>query len=333
MFINIFIIITKIKKQQKMRKTILSLAMLLTSAIGIMSCDNNSQGQNRVTVVQQPQQQVPENVTVEDNQVVGFDLVQFSNLLKTTTDAQSLERAINSPNNTINTIPTPDGTAFVSVQESSTGLVLMNNSTQPASLVTNVNITSANGQATVVYANTNTAYCGDGYYQSSYVYPLSAFVFGTYFWHPHNYWYPRYSYGHYASYYHTYRPYHRVSSYPRTVRSTTTTRTTKPANSGYETRKQTQTKQQPPQVRQTVNVSNPTSSQKQFKSGEGDRYRSANAGSTNAFSNKPAAPRQTPSVRTTPTSRPVSSTSRSSGFGGSRSSGFGGSRSSGSKRR
>src|ERR1700742_1803753 len=70
-----------------MKKIFIALTVL---AIAASSCNQNRREQN--------------NVTIENNTTAGFDVNRLAQFVKTSTDPQTLEKAINNPANQINNL-------------------------------------------------------------------------------------------------------------------------------------------------------------------------------------------------------------------------------------
>jgi len=285
--------------------------IILSALSGILllvwSCNNTpTNAQNNVSVSYNS----PQDVNVQANDIPGFDVNSFANLLKKTTNPDVLTQAINDPQNNINNldldndgnidylkVDQTDNTSLGVYDELPTGKV------QVATLTVNTTNNS--------YAITGApAYCGSNYVYNS----PTGLTFGDYmFLHwlmtPRPYYHPYWGYGRgYYSGYHGYhsrygRPYN--SSY---VRTTTTRTYTRPSSSSYSKPSYS--------TPARTSVSMPSSSQRSFSSGEGSRFRSS-GGSSNGF-------RSSSSGFSRSSFGGSSSSSRSS-FGGSRSS-FGGRR-------
>jgi hypothetical protein len=275
-------------------KKVLSLLLI---TVTLLSCNSNEP--NVVTV--QPSQYTQTSQS-EQTPAVGFDVQQFTNVLKTTTNPSSLEQAINNQGNTINNMDlNNDGNVdFLRIIETQGNVIqVVDNDVNPAVTVVTLNITQQGNQATFAY-NGNPTYCGSSYnYHSSFT--LGDYLFLSYLLRPHySYYHPYYAYGYHPGYY---RPYRRVSyrSYNRpysssSSRSTSTRTTTRTTVS------------KPTYTPSRTTVSSPTTSQRSFT----------------PTTRNTGAPRSTGFGTSSPSSRPSSS------FGSSRSS-FGSSRSRGGR--
>lgn len=292
------------------------------------SCNNTpTNAQNRVTVSHNyaPQQ----DVNVQPNDIPGFDVNAFAQLLKSTTNPDALTQAINSQGNNVNNLDLDNDGSIDYLKVDQTGNTslgvfdeLPTGKVQVASLTVNTMNNS--------YCVTGVPdYCGPTYvYNSPSGITFGQFLFLHWLLTPHSYYHPHWGYhrGYYSgySYYrsHYSRPY--SSSYIR-ERRTITTRTTRMApstsSSTYRT-SNTSTYRSTPQTPARTSISTPSTSQRSFTSGEGNRFRSSGA-SSNGFRS------------TSSSSRSFSSGSSSSrSFGSSSSRSFGSSsRSSGGRRR
>jgi hypothetical protein len=311
-----------------MRKQIVYLA-LLASAIGFGSC-GNSTAQNRVVVTHA----APQNVSVQSNDVPGFDVNAFANLLKTTTNPDALTQAINQPGNSVNNLDLDndgniDYLKIDQINDNSLGVF----DETPSGKISIATLT-VNTQNNSYVINGSPDYCGNTYiYRSQPGLTFGQYMFLSWMLRPHPYYHPYWGYhtGYYRGY-GAYRSHYRTpynSGYMRT-RTTTTRTTVRNPSSNSQVRQSTSRPRAaaPATAPQRSSLSNPTRSQRSFSTGGSSNFR--NRGSnTSGFSGSRAS---SPSRSYSPSrsSTPRSSSSRSS-FGGSRSS-FGGSRSSGRRR-
>jgi len=193
----------------------------------------------------------PNTVTIQAENVSGFNVTNFANLVKTTKDPQALEQAINSPGNSINNLDlNNDGNidyARVMEVNPTTIQVLDDVSANNTVTVATLSITSQNNTA-YVSVNGNPTYCGNNY-QYSYHSFLTDFLILSYLTRPHPYYHPAYHYGYYPRWYSTNR---------HVVRTTTVVNrtVTRPANVSSFNRK---------------SISNPTTSQRQFQVRDNNR--------------------------------------------------------------
>ena len=152
---------------------------------------------------QNPPQQ--NNVTIQNNTTAGFDLNKLAQLVKTSTNPQVLEKAINDPNNHINNLDLDhDGNIdYLKVTEPAQNQlnIVDDVSSADSAVVAQVNIAPTNNNNTAdlnIQGNPN--YVGqDNYYHSSF--SLADFLLLSYFLAPHPYYVPMYHYGYYPSYY------------------------------------------------------------------------------------------------------------------------------------
>jgi hypothetical protein len=152
---------------------------------GMFSCTNTP---NNVTV------NVPQNVQ-------GFDVQNFANLLKTTKDPQTLEQSINASGNTINNMDLDkDGNVdYLRVSEQSPGniQVIDDVSNSNSVVVATLNISSQNNVANVQIQG-NPSYCGSDY---SYHNTFADLLLLHYVLASHSYYHSMYHYGYHPSYY------------------------------------------------------------------------------------------------------------------------------------
>ena len=154
------------------------------------------------TACQNPPQQ--NNVTIENNTTSGFDVNKLAQLVKTSTDPQVLEKAINDPNNQINNLDLDkDGNIdYLKVEEPGQNQlkVVDDVSSSESVTVASVNVTPTNNNNADLSIQGNPNYVGNNnYYHSSFT--LTDFLLLSYFLHPHSYYMPMYHYGYYPSYY------------------------------------------------------------------------------------------------------------------------------------
>jgi hypothetical protein len=153
-------------------------------------------------VQNQPQQN---NVTIESNNApAGFDVNKLAQLVKTSTDPQKLEKAINDPNNHVSNLDLDkDGNIdYLKVEEPAQNRLNVVDDVSDADSVTIAHIkvdpTQNNTADLSVQGNPN--YVGnDNYYHSSF--SLTDFLLLSYLMRPHAYYMPMYHYGYYPSYY------------------------------------------------------------------------------------------------------------------------------------
>jgi len=152
---------------------------------------------------QNPPQQ--NTVTIENNTTSGFDVNKLAQLVKTSTNPQVLEKAINDPNNHINNLDLDkDGNIdYLKVEEPAQNQlsVVDDVSSTDSVTVAKINITPNNNNTTAdLNIQGNPQYVGDNnYYHSSF--SFTDFLLLSYIMRPHPYYMPMYHYGYYPSYY------------------------------------------------------------------------------------------------------------------------------------
>lgn len=274
------------------------LHLLLASAFLLASCGGS---QNNVSVSRNQ----PSNIQAQVNNIPGFDVNNFSNLLKSTSDPAAIEAAINSNGNNINNLDLDnDGSIdYLKVNQ------VNNNSLEI------VDETGNNQKVTVATLNINTGnnsysingapdYCGTQcVYNSPSGLTFGQYLFLSYMLTPRPYYYHS-TWGYHSGYYGSYHPYHSHYSSPYNSSAVTRTRTirnTTTSNNGGN-RTPSQPRQAVPQKRSSL--SSPSQSQRSPQTTSGN-----NGGPINSAFGK---------------SSPSSSSSSRSSFGSSHS-GFGGS--------
>lgn len=171
-----------------MKKICIALSSLV---LLISACDQN-----------QPQQN---NVTIENNTTAGFDVNKLAQFVKTSTDPQTLEKAINDPANRINNLDLDkDGNIdYLKVEEGDNNKLRIKDDISDSESVTvaSINISPDNSNNTAdlsIQGNPN--YVGyDNYYHSSF--SFTDMLLMSYFLRPHSYYVPMYHYGYYPSSY------------------------------------------------------------------------------------------------------------------------------------
>lgn len=170
-----------------MKKILIGLGLMVVAA----SCSQNPPQQN--------------NVTIQSSAPAGFDVNELAQLVKTSTDPQTLEKAVNNPNNHINNLDLDkDGNVdYLKVEEPAQNRLTVVDDLSDADSVTvariNIEPDQANNTANLnVYGNP--AYAGyNNYYHSSF--GFTDFLLLSYLMRPHAYYMPMYHYGYYPSYY------------------------------------------------------------------------------------------------------------------------------------
>lgn len=170
-----------------MKKILIGLGLMVVAA----SCSQNPPQQN--------------NVTIQSSAPAGFDVNKLAQLVKTSTDPQTLEKAINNPNNHINNLDLDkDGNIdYLKVEEPAQNQLNVVDEVSDADSVTVARIhiepNQANNTANLNIQG-NPTYVGyDNYYHSSFTF--TDFLLLSYLMRPHPYYMPMYHYGYYPSYY------------------------------------------------------------------------------------------------------------------------------------
>jgi hypothetical protein len=150
----------------------------------------------------QPPQQ--NNVTIQNNTTAGFDVNKLAGLVKTSTDPQVLEKAINDPNNHINNLDLDkDGNIdYLKVNEPGKDELDVIDDINPDQSVTvaSIKVSPTNNNTADLNIQGNPQYVGDNYmYHSSFTF--TDFLLMSYLLRPHAYYVPMYHYGYYPSYY------------------------------------------------------------------------------------------------------------------------------------
>jgi hypothetical protein len=178
-----------------MKKIFIALASFAILAAG---CGQNPPQQN--------------NVTIESNNApAGFDVNKLAQLVKTSTDPQTLEKAINDPNNKVNNLDLDkDGNIdYLKVEEPNKNQLNVVDDVSSSDSVTVARIkVSPNADNTTADLSVqgNPTYVGyDNYYHSSF--SFTDFLLLSYLMRPHSYYMPMYHYGYYPSYYSRTRTY------------------------------------------------------------------------------------------------------------------------------
>lgn len=256
-------------------------------AVTLAACSQNHPQQN--------------NVTIQNNTTAGFDVNKLGEIVKTSTDPQVLEKAINDPNNHINNLDlNKDGTIdYLKVTEPGKNQlnVVDDIANDQSVTVASINVNPTNNNTADLNIQGNPSYVGDNNMYHSH-FTLTDFLLLSYFMRPHSYYMPMYHYGYYPSYYHTTRV---VTNY-----RTTSSPAVSSSHSSYN----------------RSSLSQPSSSQRSFSTRDNSQpVRSGGFGSSSSSSRS--------------SGFGSSSSSRSSGFGSSGSSrrSFGGGRSSFGRRR
>lgn len=170
-----------------MKKILFGLAVILLAA----GCDQNPRERN--------------NVSIESTPTPGFDVNKLAQFVKTSTDPQTLEKAINNPANKINNLDLDkDGNVdYLKVEEPEQNHLNVVDDVSASDSVTVARIKidpSQDNQTANLNIQGNPTYAGyDNYYHSSF--SLGDLLIMSYFLRPHPYYMPYYHYGYYPSYY------------------------------------------------------------------------------------------------------------------------------------
>ncbi|MDO3644796.1 MAG: hypothetical protein ACTHMI_18480 [Mucilaginibacter sp.] len=185
-----------------MKKIFIALTML---AVVASSCNQNRREQN--------------NVTIENNTTSGFDVNKLAQFVKTSTDPETLEKAINNPANQINNLDLDkDGNIdYLKVEEGENNRLKVIDDVSNSESVTvasiRIDTDNASNQADLAIQG-NPAYVGyNNYYHSSF--SFTDFLLLSYIMRPHAFYVPMYHYGYYPSYYtrvHTYSTFRPTTS-------------------------------------------------------------------------------------------------------------------------
>ena len=144
------------------------------------------------------------NVTISNNTTAGFDVNKLGDIVKTSTDPQVLEKAINDPNNKINNLDLDkDGKVdYLTVKEPGKNQldVVDNVSNDQSVTVASIKVDPTNNNTADLNIQGNPDYVGNNYmYHSSF--SFTDFLLLSYLMRPHSYYVPMYHYGYYPSYY------------------------------------------------------------------------------------------------------------------------------------
>jgi hypothetical protein len=170
-----------------MKKILSGIAIIFIAA----SCNQNPPQQN--------------NVTIDSTPTAGFDVNKLASFVKTSTDPQTLEKAINNPANHINNLDLDkDGNVdYLKVEEPEQNHLNVVDDVSASDSVTVARIKidpSQDNQTANLNIQGNPQYAGyDNYYHSSF--SLGDLLIMSYFLRPHPYYMPYYHYGYYPSYY------------------------------------------------------------------------------------------------------------------------------------
>jgi hypothetical protein len=171
-----------------MKRILIALTAVVFLAVG---CQQNPPQQN--------------NVSIENTAPAGFDVNKLAQLVKTSTDPQTLEKGINNPKNQINNLDLDkDGNIdYLKVEETDKNKLKVVDDVNASDSVTVARIKidpSADNQTADLNVTGNPQYAGENnYYHSSF--SFTDLLILSYFMRPHGYYMPMYHYGYYPSYY------------------------------------------------------------------------------------------------------------------------------------
>jgi hypothetical protein len=310
-------------------KTLKLFLIVAIASIFLYSCGDTT-AQNRVTV-SQPK---PQDINVQSNDIPGFNVNRFADLLKTTSSPDALTQAINANGNDINNLDLDeDGQIdYLKVDQvnNTNTLAVYDETSNDKVEICKLTVNTQNNSYSVVGSP---QYCGNTHvYQSSPGLTFGQYMFLSWMLTPHPYYHPYWGYhrgyyGGYRPYYSHYsRPYTRTYSRTRTVSRSVPTSVRTSRSTPTQVRSSSSVRSTP----QRTSVSNPVRSQREFSRGEGNRYRSSGATGSGFRSSSSSSSRGGFGSRSSSSSSSSYGSSRSSSrssFGSSRSS-FGSSRSS-----
>ena len=249
------------------------LFLLIIISSFLMSCNEQPQQ----TYQTSPSPPIPVINIVEKETHLGdnLDLKALGELVRTSKDAESIEKQLNSPGSINNLDIDGDGNVdYIKVSEYPAGqnirgfsfTVELTNSDKQEIATIEITQIPGTSQATLNINGNQNVYGNSCNYSSNY--SLTDLIILSYLFHPHRYYYSPYRYGYYPSYWHSYRrtPYNSYSSrirtsYKTTTYKTTTVTTSKSPNSNQNSNfVSSQNKKM-----ETASLSNPTKSQKSFQ--------------------------------------------------------------------
>jgi hypothetical protein len=155
---------------------------------------------------------------VSGTAIAGFDLNKLGEVVRTSPDPATLEKAINDPGNSINNLDLDnDGNIdYLKVSETGKNQMTVIDDVSPDKSVTvaTINVDPTSNQSAALNIQGNPQYVGDDYeYHSRFTF--TDFLLLSYLMRPHSYYVPSYHYGYHPAYYHTTRVvnnYHVTSS-------------------------------------------------------------------------------------------------------------------------
>ena len=211
------------------------------------------------------------NVSIQSQQVPGFNVQNFSEVVKKTSNPDEIEKAINEPSNVVNNLDlNNDGKVdFLRINEEANTIQVIDNDVNPNVTIATLNVTTQNNNQASMSIQGTPQYCGNDYsYHSNFT--LTDMLLLHYLLTPHSYYHP-----YYRPYYHP--PYYR--SYTKTTYRTVNTPTVN---------KNSNIKRNITPERKSI--SDPKVSQRRFetnKSNDGT-FRKSNFGKNTEFHNTPS---------------------------------------------
>ncbi|MEO6524650.1 MAG: hypothetical protein ABIN91_23400 [Mucilaginibacter sp.] len=183
-----------------MKKILVSIAF----AVVLAGCSNR------------PQQN---NVSIESNTTAGFDVNKLGDMVKTSTDPQVLEKAINDPKNNINNLDLDKNGSIDYLKVTEPGknqLAVVDDISKDQSVtVASINVNPTDNNSADLNIQGNPSYVGDNYMYHSH-FGLGEILLLSYMLRPHPYYMPMYHYGAYPASYTSRRV---VSNYRPTTSS------------------------------------------------------------------------------------------------------------------
>jgi len=188
------------------------IAALISATFMFAACDQNPPATNNVTIQ-------------SNNAPPGFDVNKLAQLVKTSTDPQTLEKGINNPSNHINNLDLDkDGNVdYLKVVEAEGNHldVIDDVSNTDSVTVARIKVDPTANNTADLSVRGNPDYVGyNNYYHSSFTF--TDFLLLSYLMRPHSYYMPMYHYGYYPSYYsrvHTVRTFRPTTSSAMSSRS------------------------------------------------------------------------------------------------------------------
>jgi len=166
-----------------------NIAIAIAFAIVLAGCSQN------------PQQN---NVSISSNAPAGFDVNKLGEIVKTSTNPQVLEKAINDPKNQINNLDLDkDGKIdFLKVNETGKNelQIIDDFSSNQSMTIATIKVNPTNNNSADLNIQSNPDYAGSNYMYHSH-FSFTDFLLMSYLMRPHSYYMPMYRYGSYPTYY------------------------------------------------------------------------------------------------------------------------------------